>query len=193
MQEGACTVYVCTWIAILYIFRPPVYTLTICMLVFCFFCNTACAQSVCTPVSCETRVYLSSSTASKRDPPYACRGEELVFHCAVVNGASLQWASEPDIPCNRSLGYTMGDDEGEIRTRGPYQSRLTSVTRNSPNLQLSSVLTFIPSASVDNVTVVCGDQLSLCSSTKEESTINIAGECTCNMQKVNYTPRCESM
>ena len=146
-----------------------------------FFLNTVHTESVCTPVSCETRVYLSSTTASTRDPPYACRGEELVFYCAVLNGASLQWASEPDIPCNRSLGYTMGDDMGQTRTRGPYQSRLTSVIRNPPNLQLSSVLTFTPSASVDNVTVVCGDQLSLCSSTKQESTLNITGKCTCDI------------
>ena len=66
--------------------------------------SAAPTQNVCTPVSCtETSVYLNSTTANRRDPPYACRGEKLVFHCEVVNGAGIQWASEPDISCKEPL------------------------------------------------------------------------------------------
>ena len=139
-------------------------------------------QGVCAPSSCigtisvdlRTSVFLNSTAT--RDPPYACRGEEITFSCEVMNGISLQWVSEPDIPCNRPLGYTVGDDEGKTRTRGSYQSRLTSVVRNPLNYYLNSLLTFTPPRSTDSVTVVCGDQLSLCSNTETERTLNITGK-----------------
>lgn len=132
----------------------------------------ACAPSSCRRTSAgRTSVVLNLS--STWDRPYACRGEEMTFSCEVMNGASLQWASEPDIPCNMPLGYTTGDDEGETRTRGAYQSRLT----HSLNSYLSSVLTFTPPGSVNSVTVHCGDQLALCSSTEDEHTLTITGKC----------------
>ena len=136
-----------------------------------------CAPSSCTTTSASMRASVVLNSTSKRDPPYACHGEEMTFSCEVINGFSLQWASEPDIPCNRPLGYTIGDDEGETRTRGSYQCRLISVIRNPPNLYLSSVFTFTPPESTDNVTVVCGDQLSLCSNTEAEHTFNVTGKC----------------
>ena len=133
-----------------------------------------------TSAGLRTSVLLNSTTT--RDIPYACRGEEMTFICLVVNGISLQWVCEPDIPCNRPLGYTTGDDEGETRTRGYYHSRLVSVARSFPDTYLSSVLTFTPPGSMDSVTVVCGDQLSLCPSTEDEYTVNITGKCNvvCN-------------
>ena len=115
------------------------------------------------------------SLTSTRDPPYVCHSEEIEFSCEVINGISLQWVSEPDIPCNRPLGYTMGDDEGETRTRGSYHSHLVPVAQSSSNLR--SVLTFTPARSMDSVTVVCGDQLSLCPSTEAEHTVNVTGKC----------------
>ena len=139
----------------------------------------ACAPNSCTMISDSTgmRTHVVLDSTSTRDPPYACRGEEMKFSCEVMNRISLQWASEPDIPCNNPLGYTTGDDEGETRTRGSYQSNLTSVIRNSLNSYLSSVLTFTPPRSMNSVAVHCGDQLGHCDSTEGEHTLNITGKC----------------
>ena len=137
----------------------------------------ACASNSCLMTSTGMRTHVVLDSTSARDPPYACRGEEMTFSCEVINGVSLQWASEPDVPCNRSIGYTTADDEGETRTRGSYQSNLTSIIRNSLNSYFSSVLTFTPPRSVNNVTVHCGDQLGLCGSTEGEHTLNITGKC----------------
>ena len=138
---------------------------------------------VCAPSSC-TSVILSP------DPPYACRDKELTLNCEVINGFSLQWVSEPDIPCNRRLIYTTGDDIGETRTRGSYRSNLTSVTRNPLNPYLSSVLTFTPTGSMDSVTVVCGHQLSQCPGTEAKRTLNITGKCMLyrNLLKISLPP-----
>ena len=115
---------------------------------------------------------------STHDPPYACRGEGITFSCEVMNGISLQWASEPDILRNRPIGFTTGDDEGERRTRDSYQSRLVSVQHHPQNPYLKSVLTYTPPAgSMDSVTVVCGDQLSLYNSAEAECTVSITGKC----------------
>ena len=137
------------------------------------------SQKVCTPTSCRvTSVVLNSTTISGRNPPYACRGEQLVFNCQVMNVVSLQWASEPDILCSNAISYTAGDDEGERRTRndGSYQSYLVSVARDPPNSNFTSNLTFTPNASVNDVTVVCGNQLSFCSSTEADRTVRIIGK-----------------
>ena len=133
---------------------------------------------MCIPVSCpRTSVFLNSTTASARDPPYACHGEELVFRCEVVNGVTLNWVSEPDIPCDNPISYTPGDDVGETRMRGLYQSNLTFVAPRPPNSNLSSVLTFTPPGNVSSVTVVCGDQLPFCTGTEAETTLRITGKC----------------
>ena len=131
-----------------------------------------------TPGMCTTgsSVSLKSATASTRDPPYACRGEGLVFNCTVKNGASIQWASEPDISCELPMTYTAVDDDGEIRAVGSYQSHLISIARNPPHSNFSSVLRVIPPQFVNNVTVQCGDLLSSCYSTEAESTVNFAGK-----------------
>ena len=141
------------------------------------------SQSVCTPISCVTSVVLNSTTTRARNPPYACRGEQLVFNCEVMNAVSLQWASEPDILCDNAISYTAGDDEGETRPSGLFQSYLISVVRNPPNSNFSSNLTFTPSESVTNVTVVCGNQLSLCSSTEAERTVRITGKYNVEMEE----------
>ena len=144
------------------------------------------SQKVCTPTSCRvTSVVLNSTTISGRNPPYACRGEQLVFNCQVMNVVSLQWASEPDILCSNAISYTAGDDEGERRTRndGSYQSYLVSVARDPPNSNFTSNLTFTPPESVNNVTVVCGNQLSFCSSTEAERTVRITGKYYVEMEE----------
>ena len=142
-----------------------------------------CSQGVCTPISCMTYVVLNSTTPSTRNPPYACRGEQLTFTCEVMNTVSLQWASEPDILCRNPISYTAGDDEGERRRRGFYQSYLISVARDPPNSNFTSNLTFIPPQSVDSVTVVCGNQLLFCSSTEAERTVRITGKCNVKMEE----------
>ena len=141
------------------------------------------SQSVCTPISCVTSVVLNSTTTSARNPPYACRGEQLVFNCEVMNAVSLQWASEPDILCGNAISYTAGDDEGETRPSGFYQSYLISVARDPPNSNFTSNLTFAPPESVTKVTVVCGNQLSLCSSTEAERTVSITGKYNIEMEE----------
>ena len=129
-------------------------------------------------MSCfRTSVHLGPSSIGARDLPYACRGENVTFICEVMNGRTLQWASEPDISCQRPMTYTAVDDDGEIRAMGSYQSRLISIARNPPYSNFSSVLTVIPPQFVNNVTVQCGEQLSSCSSTEAESTVNFAGKC----------------
>ena len=122
------------------------------------------AQSKCHLMSySRTSVHLSPSSVGARDPPYACRSEEVTFLCQVINGLTLQWASEPDIPCNDPISYTPADIVGS------YQSRLISIARNPPYSNFSSVLTFIPPQFVNNVTVQCGEQPPICSSTEAES------------------------
>ena len=144
--------------------------------------SAAHTPNVCTSVSCpRTSVFLNSTTASTRDPPYACRGEELVFTCAVMNGTSIQWASKPGIPCNRPLSYTPSDREGRKKDRSLYQSYLISVARKPPNSNFTSNLTFTPPGFMDNVIVVCGDQLPFCSRTEAEITLSITGKCCFNL------------
>ena len=142
-----------------------------------FLLFVAPTQGVCSPTSCATSVHLNVTPASVRDPPYACRGEQLTFSCEVVNAPSLQWAFEPDIPCDMPISYTTGDDEGETKGMGSYQSRLISVTRNPPNSNFSSDLTYTPPRSMDSVTVVCGNQLHFCSRTQSELTLMLTGKC----------------
>ena len=129
-------------------------------------------------VCSKTSVFLSLTTASTRNPPYACRGESVTFHCEVVNGASLQWVSEPDICRNLPVSFTSSDNEGEEITRDfhtyMYHSRLLSLAQNPPTSNFSSVLTFTPNTSI---TVICGDQLSSCGRTENESTLPITGKC----------------
>ena len=140
-------------------------------------------QGVCTPISCITSVHLNSTATSTRDLQYACRGEQLTFTCEVMNAASLQWVSEPDILCNNTISYTAGDNEGERRIKGFYQSYLISVARNPPNSNFTSNLTFIPPQSMDSVTVICGNQLSVCSSTEAERTVRITGKYNVEMKE----------
>ena len=101
----------------------------------------------------------------------------MTFSCEVMGGASLQWVSGSEIPCDNPISYGSGDDEGEIKTRGSYQSRLISVALSPPESNFTSNLTFTPSPSVNSVTVVCGDQLSSCCSSENRSTIIITGKC----------------
>ena len=140
-------------------------------------------QVVCTPRSCITSVHLNSTITSTRNPQYACRGEQLTLTCGVTNAVSLQWASEPDILCNSTISYTAGDDEGERRIKGSYQSYLVSVARDPPFSNFTSNLTFTPSESVNSVTVVCGNQLSLCSGTEAERIIMITGKCNVEVER----------
>ena len=124
----------------------------------------------------RTSVVLRSTIT--RDPPYACRDEELTFICDVVNGVILQWVSKPDIPCDNPLSFTTGDDVGQTRARGSYRSYLVSVTGDSPYSNVSSALTLTPPQLVNSVTVTCGDQLSQCPSAEAKHTVNITGKCT---------------
>ena len=117
------------------------------------------------------------SLTNTRHSQYACCNEEVTFNCDVINGISLQWVSEPHIPCDVPISYSIGDVEGETKTRGSYQSHLVSVTRNPLNSSISSNLTFTANGSVNSVTVVCGDQLQLCNSAEDKRTLNITGKC----------------
>ena len=137
------------------------------------------AQNGCPPVltSCRTSVHLAPVAVSTHDPPYACRGENVTFNCVVTNGASLDWASEPDICRYLPLSYTGFNRAGQTKTNGSYHSRLISIERNPPRSNFTSNLTFIPSSSVTSVTVVCGDQLSSCRRMEEKHTLAITGKC----------------
>ena len=136
------------------------------------------AQNVCTPPPCvRTSVQLSSNAAITQGPPYACRGDELTFTCQVMNGAGLQWVNEPEICRSLPVGYTTLNSGGDMERRGSYQSYLISVVRNPPFSNFTSNLTFTPNASVDSVTVQCGDQLSSCSDREAETTVIITGKC----------------
>ena len=137
------------------------------------------AGSECPPIpSCtRTSVELIPDTVNEQSSPYTCRGHQVTYKCDVTFGPSLEWASEPDICRDLPLSFTAFDAEGENRTSGPYQARLLFVARNPPFSNFSSILTFYPNASVDAITIICGDQLSSCSSTKAESTLTIAGKC----------------
>ena len=137
------------------------------------------AQNRCPPVltSCiSTSVDLGLVTVSGHNPLYGCHGEEVEFQCEVTNGASLEWVSEPDICRNHPISYTGFSRAGQIRTRGSYRSQLVSVARDPPNTNFSSVLMFIPSSSVNSVTVVCGDKLSSCRKTEKKRTLAITGK-----------------
>ena len=87
---------------------------------FIMFCSTSASTayqsispqyllrvSVVQCLSCfRTSVHLSPSSIGARDPPYACRGENVTFICQVINGVTLQWASDPEIPCDNPMSYT---------------------------------------------------------------------------------------
>lgn len=136
------------------------------------------AQNVCMPPPCvRTSVQLNSNAAITQGLPYACRGDELTFTCQVMNGAGLQWVNEPEICRSLPVGYTTASREGDVVRGSSYQSYLISVARAPPFSNFSSNLTFTPNASVNSVTVQCGDQLSSCSNTEDESDLSIAGKC----------------
>ena len=118
-------------------------------------------------------MHLAPGAVSPRDSLYACRGEEVTFECQVTHGASLEWASEPDILRSRPLSYSAINEPVETRSRGFYQSCLISITRRPPRSNFSSNLTFTPSSPV---TVVCGDQVAFCS-VEEEYALAITGKC----------------
>ena len=137
-----------------------------------------CVPSSCTRTSVDQRKSVILTLTNTRDPPYACRDEEVTFNCDVINGISLQWVSKPVIPCNVPISYAIGDVEGDMRARGStYQSHLISVARNRLNSNFSSNLTFTANGSANSVTVVCGDRLRLCRSTEVKRTLNITGKC----------------
>jgi len=130
------------------------------------------------PLTCiRTSAVLTSNVSTTRNPPYACRGEQLFYMCEVINGLTLQWASEPNICRNMPISFTTGDDDGEIRQIDIFESRLISAARAPPSSNFTSVFTFTPPPSVNNVTVVCGNQLSFCTSTEDQLTIGITGKC----------------
>ena len=136
------------------------------------------AQNVCIPPPCvQTSVQLSSNAAIAQGLPYACRGDKLTFTCQVINGAGLQWVNEPEICRSLPVGYTPVNSEGDVVRGSSYQSYLISVARNPPFSNFTSNLTFTPNASVNSVTVQCGDQLSACSNTEDGSYLSIAGKC----------------
>ena len=139
----------------------------------------------------RTSVFLAPVAVSAHNPRYACRGEEVAFICEVTYGASLEWASEPDISRNLPISYTAFNIEGETRTSGSYRSHLVSVARSPPRSNFTSNLTFAPSPSVNSVTVVCGDQLSSCRKTEEIHTLAITGKCMLmlfiNLLNLDYT------
>lgn len=133
---------------------------------------------MCTPVSCiRTSVFLAPNNSNPRNPPYGCRGEQLQFICEVMNGLTIQWASEPAICRDTPISYTTGDLDGETRQNGIYQSRLISVARNPPSSNFTSSLAFTLPPSVNSVTVVCGNQLPFCTRTEAEFTLSITGKC----------------
>ena len=191
--------YVCGWVghegignrgAVLYYTKTTIYFLLwynsvivyIVLVKVISLLSAAHTPDVCTTGSCTRTSVFLNSTASTRDPPYACHGEELVFHCEVVNGVTLNWASVPDIPCDNPISYTPGDSDGQMKERrGLYRSYLVSVSRNPPNSNFTSNLTFTPPESLNSVTVVCGNQLSLCSGTEAKNTLTITGKCCFNL------------
>ena len=147
--------------------------------------STVQGQNMCTPPPCvRTTVFLTSNATRTRDPPYVCRGETVTFTCQVINGISLQWVSEPDICRSTPIRYTTAENEGDLGSGGNYQSYLISVERGPPFSNFSSNLTFTPNASVNSVTVQCGDQLSSCSNTEDESHLSIAGKCVVVLSKL---------
>lgn len=131
-----------------------------------------CTQLVCT----RTSALMNSTIPSTRNPPYVCRGMTAEFFCQVENGASLQWASEPQICSTVPISYTPFDSEGDIRERDAYQSNLTSIIRNPPFSNFTSSLLLNTTESMDSVMVQCGDQLSSCTSTQTQSTFNVTGK-----------------
>ena len=149
------------------------------------FLSTVLSQSTCPPVSCiRTFVFLNSSATG--NPPYACRGTAVTFCCAVLNGASLQWVSEPQICTDVPFSYTSVDVDGAQRVtpNGAYRANVTSIMRAPPFSNFTSNLIFTPTESTESVTVTCGDQLSACSSTRAELAVRYVGKC------VQYTNSC---
>ena len=123
----------------------------------------------------RTSVVLRSTIT--RNPPYACRDEDVTFNCEVMNGVVLQWVSKPDIPCDNPITFSTGDDVGHRIQRGSsIISRLVSVARDIPTSNLSSVLILTPPQLVKSVTVVCGNQLPNCPITEDRHTISITGK-----------------
>lgn len=121
---------------------------------------------------CSTNVVLTSDAVN---PLYVCRGQKVTLNCEVTNGASLDWASEPNICPNLPISYTAFNNAGHSQTRGSYQSYLISVARNPPNSNFTSNFTFTANESVNNLTVQCGNQLSSC--TEQKHKLIIAGKC----------------
>ena len=149
------------------------------------FLSTVPSQRTCPPVSCIRRFVFLNSSAT-RNPPYACRGATVTFYCVVLNGASLQWVSEPQICTNVPFSYTSVDVDGAQRVtpNGAYRANVISIMRAPPFSNFTSNLIFTPTGSTESVTVTCGDQLSACSSTRAELTVRYVGKC------VQYTDLC---
>jgi len=101
-----------------------------------------------------------------------CPGEEITLTCTVTEGVSLGWISEPYIPWLHAVTFTSTEwlRVGVPVHRDPFQIVLRNITSNYSQTNLTSILSFIATSTLNGTVVECDSD-----SMTARITLHIAG------------------
>lgn len=117
---------------------------------------------------------LTTLTSNVDGRPSVCIGDQLVFTCEVLSAGSLQFAAEPEICRSRPLTYLSGNDVGDKKIDGMFESNLVSLDRNPPMSNFTVTLNGTPTDEM-TLLVLCGKRVTSCSGV-EEKNITVIGK-----------------
>jgi len=101
-----------------------------------------------------------------------CPGEEITLTCTVIERGSLGWISEPYIPWINAVTFTSTEwlRVGVPVHRDPFQIVLRNITSNFSQANLTSILSFIATSTLNGTVVECDSD-----SMTARITLHIAG------------------
>jgi len=101
-----------------------------------------------------------------------CPGEEVTLTCTVIEGVSLVWISEPYIPWLNAVTFTSTEwlRVGVPVHRDPFQIVLRNISSNSSQTNLTSILSFNATSTLNGTVVECDSD-----SMTARITLHIAG------------------
>ena len=96
-------------------------------------------------------------TSSVEGGEAVCPGEEVTLTCTVTEGVSLGWISEPYVPWINAVTFTSTEwlrVEVPVH-RDPFQIVLRNITSNSSQTNLTSILSFVATSTLNGTVVKC--------------------------------------
>jgi len=111
-------------------------------------------------------------TSSVEGGEVVCPGEEVTLKCTVIEGVSLGWICEPYIPWLHAVTFTSTEwlRVGVPEHHDPFQIVLRNITSNSSQANLTSILSFIATSTLNGTVVECDSD-----SMTVRTTLHIAG------------------